>query len=269
MNQHNQSTLSEFSVSEALSRQSFVPYFQPVHDSVSGKPVGAEMLARMVLPDGQVVSPGLFLPYVMAAGKMTAVTQQLLEKASDGLRAHRGADPFSLSFNVFPDMLGEDWLKDACVALQQAGVAVVVELTENLPLTLSRQVLQRSLAMLREAGVKVALDDFGTGYSGHLRLQQTGADIIKIPREFISDLQQCNVSYGITHSIIHLASRLDLRVVAEGVETRPQVDELLLMGVSHVQGFYYSEPLSYSSLGKYMKCYAGAHNNRATAAGFH
>lgn len=168
------------------------------------------MLARMELPDGRVVSPAIFLPYVMAAGKITVMTQILLQKTSDWLRTVQIQTPFTLSFNVLSDMTGEAWLKDACGKMLQASggnVAVVIELTECTPLTLPRQTLLRSLVKLWQAGVKVALDDFGTGYSGHLRLQQTDADIIKIPREFISNLSECRVSHGIIDSIMHLASR--------------------------------------------------------------
>ena len=272
MNQNDPGTLSEFSVREAVSLLSFVPYFQPVHDAVSGKPVGAEVLARMALPDGRVISPATFLPYVMAVGKMTAMTQVLLEKTAFWLEKSQFNDGFSLSFNVLPDMAGEAWLKEACRQMQQASggnVTVVIELTECTPLTLPRQTLRCSLMKLREAGVKVALDDFGTGYSGHLRLQQTDADMIKIPREFISNLPECGVSHDIIDSIMLLASRLNLRVIAEGVETGAQINELLRMGVRNIQGYYYSGPLSCSSMNKYMKRYACENNNRMTATCFH
>ncbi|MEB2307514.1 EAL domain-containing protein [Citrobacter braakii] len=135
-----------------MAAQRFIPCFQPLHDAVSGKPVGAEMLARMELPDGRVVSPAIFLPYVMAAGKITVMTQILLQKTSDWLRTV----PFTLSFNVLPDMTGEAWLKDACGKMLQASggnVAVVIELTECTPLTLPRQTLLRSLVKLMQAGV--------------------------------------------------------------------------------------------------------------------
>lgn len=251
----------EVCIRRALTAQRFIPCFQPVHDAVTGKVVGAEMLARMGLPDGRLLSPATFFPYVMAAGKITTMTQVLLDKTSDWMRTFNAKDPFTLSFNVLPDMSGEVWLKEACGKILNASgssVTVAIELTECSPMTIPQQALRRSLSEFREVGVKIALDDFGTGYSGPLRLQQTDADIIKIPREFIRGLPECRVSYGIIDSIMLLASRLDLRVIAEGVETPSQVNDLLLMGVTNIQGFYYSEPLSGTIMNEYLKDYTSS-----------
>lgn len=242
----------------ALKENCVVPFFQPIHDIRSGKLAGAEILARLCLPDGSVVSPAAFLPYLTTLEMISELTRTLLIHTEEWLRRICIPEAFRLSFNIPPDGLGLSWLADSCRSIVEgtgSRITLVAELTETSPLSLERLHLEYGLYRLRDAGVLLALDDFGTGYSGFHLLQQTGADIIKIPREFICSLSDCHVSHSIIESVMLLAKTQDLDIIAEGVETHEQLSALLEKGVTTAQGYYYSQPLSAVDFSGYINRY--------------
>lgn len=231
----------------ALRHGCFIPYFQPLHDGVTGHCVGAEILARLPLPDGTLCLPGTFLPQLDTPGDLPVLTRSLLEKAGGVLSGVSLPPGFMLTFNVTADMAGEPWLAESCRRLRARlpdGVTLVAELTEQSPLTRDGPDWQRRLARLKADGVVVALDDFGTGHAGLHLLQQTGAGLLKIPREFVSGPGSEAMADSLTGTIRHLATRLGLTLIAEGVETRAQRDRLVRKGIILMQGWHFSPPLS-------------------------
>ncbi|EAS3473047.1 EAL domain-containing protein, partial [Salmonella enterica] len=234
-------------ICQTLKENGAVPFFQPIHDIRTGKLTGAEILARLSLPDGSVVSPAAFLPYLNTLETISELTRTLLIHTEEWLRRIFLPEAFRLSFNIPADGLGLLWLADYCQAIvggASSHITLVAELMETSPLSLEKLHLEHGLHRMREAGVLLALDDFGTGYSGFHLLQQTGADIIKIPREFIRSLNDCQVSHSIIDSVMLLAKTQKLDIIAEGVENQNQLSALQEKGVVSAQGYYYSQPLS-------------------------
>ncbi|WP_336983052.1 MULTISPECIES: EAL domain-containing protein [unclassified Cedecea] len=239
----------------SLERQYIIPYFQPVHDSASGRCIGAEVLARLYHPEYGIVPPADFLAYLQDMDGLAALTQTLMIKVGHWLGENPVSDGFILTFNIPPNMAGQTWLLCASQALRSLSahrVVVVLELTEQLPLTDISARFQRRLRRLRYAGVKIALDDFGTGYAGFSLMQQVAGDMLKIPREFVSQAMTCYITASIIDNIISLTRHLGMKVIAEGVESKEQVDLLAKKGIVLMQGFYFSPPLNAADFETYM-----------------
>lgn len=242
-------------VYDALAEQKFVPYFHPIHDVNSGALTGAEILARLPQYADGLYLPADFLSHMAAPEDLKKLTSILLIKAGLWFAGKPLPDNFSLAFNIPADMVCEPWLLELCQMLlsrSMGKITLVAELSESLPLTVGAESLDHGLQQMALAGVTLALDDFGTGYSGYHLLRQTGAGMIKIPREFVSVMNDDLVSSRIIDNMMHLADSLSLLVVAEGVETPEQVKALAEKGVQYAQGYFYSPPLSEAEFSEYL-----------------
>ncbi|EDU2778934.1 EAL domain-containing protein [Salmonella enterica] len=233
-----------------------VPYFQPVVDIRSGQCHGAEVLARVMHPVRGLLLPADFILPETGEDALTLLTRSLMQQAGPCLPA---GQEFMLSFNITPAQLTAPWLPGACDALCRMtgpGLTVVLELTEQRPLTGVTEGLRARLARLRQAGIRLALDDFGTGFSGLSLLLQTGGDILKIPREFVAAMGKLPRADQIVDTILELANRLGMEVIAEGVEQRCQAERLVSRGVRLCQGAFYSMPLAPDAFADWL---SGAH----------
>ncbi|ECP1951806.1 EAL domain-containing protein [Salmonella enterica subsp. enterica serovar Javiana] len=233
-----------------------IPYFQPVVDIRSGQCHGAEVLARVMHPVQGLLLPADFILPETGEDALTLLTRTLMQQAGQGLPA---GQEFMLSFNITPAQLTAPWLPGTCDALCRMtgpGLTVVLELTEQRPLTAVTEDLRARLALLRRAGVRLALDDFGTGFSGLSLLLQTGGDILKIPREFVAAMGKQPRADQIVDTILELANRLGMEVIAEGVEQRCQAERLVSRGVRLCQGAFYSMPLAPDAFADWL---SGAH----------
>lgn len=251
-------SLNSHAVDTALSSKTFIPFFQPLHEAHTGNCVGAEILARLRLADGRLSLPGEFLSRMNRACGLKMLTLIMMEQAGDWLADTDLTDGFILTVNITADMAGETWLSHACqrlTARARGRITLVLELTEQTPLTRPVPQWQQQLTGLKNAGVRLALDDFGVGNSGLHLLIQSGAGIIKLPREFVGQLGKCVVSGVITESIINLAGQLKLDLIAEGVETDQQREQLASLGVRLLQGWYFSPPLGGKEFSDYLRRY--------------
>ncbi|ELP9051057.1 EAL domain-containing protein [Salmonella enterica] len=224
-----------------------VPYFQPVVDIRSGQCHGAEVLARVMHPGQGLLLPADFILPETGEDALTLLTRTLMQQAGPCLPGIPAGQEFMLSFNITPAQLTAPWLPGTCDALRRMtgpGLTVVLELTEQRPLAGVTEDLRARLALLRRAGVRLALDDFGTGWSGLDLLLQTNADILKIPREFVAAMGKLPRADQIVDTILELANRLGMEVIAEGVEQRCQAERLVSRGVRLCQGAFYSMPLA-------------------------
>lgn len=236
-----------------------VPYFQPVVDICSGKCHGAEVLARVLHPVQGLLLPADFILPHTGEDELELLTRTVMQQAGQSLPAIPDGQDFMLSFNITPAQLTASWLSGACNALSRMtgpGLTVVLELTEQRPLLGNTGDLRTRLALLRRAGVRLALDDFGTGWSGLALLLQTGADILKVPQEFVAAMGKHPRADQIVDTILHLANRLGMEVIAEGVELRCQAERLASRGVRLCQGAFYSMPLAPAAFADWL---CGAH----------
>jgi sensor c-di-GMP phosphodiesterase-like protein len=233
----------------ALARGEFKPFFQPTFHLTTGEILGCEMLARWIRADGTVVPPMKFIPLAEQSGRIRAMTWQILAIALKELNAHlRQNKEFKLSFNVVPShLMSEGFVEQLRRIVAEAKVSarqIVLEITERDEL----QDLDKAADVVRELrglGFKVAIDDVGVGHSGLSHLKALGANIMKIDKFFVDTIRDESTS-RIVETLVHLAKDLQMTVVAEGIETDPQMQSLLACGVQEGQGYIVSPPLPYA-----------------------
>ena len=238
----------ENSLRHGLEREEFRLYYQPQVDLADGRIIGAEALIRWQHPELGLVSPADFIPLAEETGLIVPIGEWALRQACTQARAWQaaGLEPVRVAVNLSARQFRQQNLIDIIgTTLQQTGLApewLEVELTESLVM----HDVNRTIEVLRgleQRGVSVAVDDFGTGYSSLSYLRRLPIDVIKIDRSFIEHISDNADDAAIAVAIIALANSLQLKVVAEGVETRSQLNFLRHYDCDAVQGFYYSRPL--------------------------
>jgi len=229
---------------DALQRKEFRLHYQPILDIETEEPIGFEALLRWQHPQRGLLFPGEFLDVLTDSDLETPVTRWVLRRACEDLVSLAAGDRNCfVSVNLSPRQLARPGLcDDVRIALADTGVRAEqlwLEITEEDILDVRHR---DSLQALQDLGCRIVLDDFGTGYSGLTYLQQLPANVLKIDREFVARLTSDRVSAGIIAAVTDLAELLELIVVAEGVETKDQLEMLRAMGVRCVQGFLFARP---------------------------
>lgn len=234
---------------QALERQEFFLHYQPKVDLRSGRIVGAEALLRWVSPTRGLISPLQFIPLAEKSGLIVPLGAWVIQQVCGQIRRWReaGLEKIGVAVNVSARQFRSGNLEElVAAALQDHGLepqCLMLELTESMLMDDPEEAVNR-LAGLRRTGVRIALDDFGTGYSSLGYLGRFPIDQLKIDRSFITDITTDPKSATIATSIIGLAHRMRLRVVAEGVETQAQLGYLRQYGCDELQGYYFSKPLT-------------------------
>ena len=213
-----------------------------------GRIVGAEALARWIRPNGSVVPPGDFIPVLHQSDMLSYMDRYIWELAIMTLRAWQGTplEGLYISINVDPsDFFYMDVTTTLAALCAKHGVdpkLLRVEITETALANESEK--QNDLVeKLQAAGFTVEIDDFGKGSSSLSMLKDVHADVLKIDMGFISGKENRHRSKVILDSVIDMAGQLNMEVIAEGVETRVQVEELAALGCSYFQGYYFSRPI--------------------------
>lgn len=232
----------------ALERNQFLFHYQPKLNLETGRIQGVEALIRWNHPDRGLLSPAVFLELLEENGGIVSVGRSLLVSAcrqAAGWHAAGFAD-LDVAVNVSSKEFWNDSLvADIRDALQQSGLPpqyLHLELTEGIFMQDVDAAVSRILA-LKALGVAVAVDDFGTGYSSLAHLKRFPLDVLKIDRYFIKDIPHSPVNEALIGSILALSQGLNLGTVAEGVETREQLDVLRRLGCQIVQGYFISRPV--------------------------
>jgi predicted signal transduction protein with EAL and GGDEF domain len=241
----------------ALACDQFVNYYQPKVDLHTGRITGVEALIRWIHPQRGVVPPSEFVPALEATGLIRDVGRRILERAvADWKRWHEAGLPAPrIAVNVAAAQLRDPrFLTHLREALDGAGdgggnarAALGVEVTESVLISNMAQATQ-VLSEVRALGLPVAIDDFGTGYSSLAYIVSLPIDEVKIDQSFVRKITTDAAYRGIVGTCVSLARNLQLRVVAEGVETRGQAAELQALQCDQAQGFLYSPPVSADAL---------------------
>ena len=237
----------------ALDAEQLSVAYQPVvalTENVSGAPYAVEALARWDHPTLGPISPVEFVALAEESGLVGALSRHMLRSACRqmaGWQAKYGSDaPSRVCVNVSPLQLRQsDFVHEVASTLVETGLpgtSLCLELTESAVME-DPSFAAASFAALRELGVKVAIDDFGTGYSSLALLRTLPVDLLKVDRSFLAELDQ-DGSARVVAAVVGLGQALGLDVVAEGVETREQVTELVRLGCPMAQGYLFSRPLS-------------------------
>ncbi|MBA3301636.1 MAG: EAL domain-containing protein, partial [Thermoleophilaceae bacterium] len=231
----------------ALEREEFELYYQPLFDLSDGRLSGAEALIRWKSPSRGLVPPLDFIPLAEDTGLIEPIGDWVIEAVCRQAAEWRRADlDPHLSFNVSPRQLRKENLAHAiCDRIGAHGLDTTqftVEITETAA-THESSGVSPILSELTQAGLRVAIDDFGAGYSSLGRLRELPVQTLKIDRAFLYQVPERKEAASIVRAILHLAAGLEMRTVAEGIETEEQLEFLKAEGCSHGQGFHLGRPL--------------------------
>jgi PAS domain S-box-containing protein/diguanylate cyclase (GGDEF)-like protein len=233
----------------ALQNHEFELHYQPQVDLCSGLISGAEALLRWTSPELGAVSPGEFIPVAERAGLIGAVGDWVLEQACTqiGLWKRAGMSPVRVSVNLASSQLQQpDLAQRVQTLLLRNDVSPAwlgVELTESMVMS----DVERAAATLRAIkaiGVQISLDDFGTGFSSLSCLSRLPIDVVKVDRSFVRDVTADAQDVSVTRAIINMTHGLQMRALAEGVETEGQLSLLVAAGCDECQGWWFSKALS-------------------------
>ncbi|MBJ54970.1 MAG: hypothetical protein CMQ46_06900 [Gammaproteobacteria bacterium] len=231
----------------AIDNDELEVFYQPVVDADSGYVSGCEALVRWQREDGNWVTPGAFIAIAEERGLINRIDLLVLRKSLKFIRELNGqlGRAVSLSVNVSPRLLhmrdddAQDWLRE----LQMShNVAVTIEITERV-LVDETAGISKVLADIDSAGVRIAIDDFGTGYSGLSYFSRFPVSSVKIDRSFVKNLESNATETTLVETILLMASKLGIKVVAEGVETESQAAFLRNHRCDYLQGYHISPPL--------------------------
>ncbi len=236
---------------QGLRRDELFLAYQPIVDLATGRWVGAEALARWRMANGEMVPPDVFIPVAESEGMIREVTAKVIGLfARDGVELFRRHPEFRVSINFSSQDLTDAQSVEALKAcIQTLGIAparISVEITERA--LIHADAVRRNIKTLREAGTLIAIDDFGTGYSGLSYLATLELDALKIDKVFVETIGTDAVTRNVVSHIIEIAKSMDLRMVAEGVETQEQADYLRARGVECAQGWLYSKVIPMGEL---------------------
>jgi len=240
----------ETDLRSALSRAELATYYQPIVSLDGLRVLGFEALLRWFHPTRGTIEPDVFVPLAERSGAIGPLSWWIIREACRQSRAWQSSDPkfadLSISVNVSSRLLTEpDFAARMTAILQETGLAPAtlhLEITEN-ALLQHESITIAELASLQAVGVKVHLDDFGTGYSSLSYLNRFRYDTIKIDRSFIASMPDAPRSRRIVDALISLATVLGMGVIAEGVETQEQAENLRALNCHVAQGFLFSKPV--------------------------
>lgn len=232
----------------ALEASEFIPYFQPVVRGDNKQWSGAEVLMRWNHPKEGLVRPDMFIPFAEHSGLIVPMTRSLMQQTAALLAPHQASfnQPFHVGINITASHCRDLELVADCreflAAFAPGAISLVLELTEREliePTAITHQLFEQ----LHELGVMIAIDDFGTGHSSLGYLRQFNVDFLKIDQSFVAMIGADALSRHILDTIIELSAKLDLDIVAEGVETEEQSDYLTAHGVNFLQGYLFGRPM--------------------------
>ncbi|KDF08026.1 EAL domain-containing protein [Citrobacter europaeus] len=231
----------------AIAQRQFRPVYQPIFNSQTGKIAGIEVLARWTHPQYGTIPPDVFIPLAEEHGLIASLTHQLIQQVIADLQPRLPLFPngLYLNLNLSAENCLEPRFESDAVALMQklapGQVQLVIEITERRPLHFTPQ-LSEWFASLRKSNIAVALDDFGTGYSNLCYLHALEPEFIKIDKLFVGQIGEGGDT-RIIDTLIELAQKMNLRMIAEGVETRAQADYLRVKRCDFLQGYYLCRPV--------------------------
>lgn len=233
---------------QAVARREFVLHYQPQVDLRSGRISAVEVLVRWQHPVHGLIPPAEFIPLAELLGLIIPLGDWVFEAACRQNKAWQdaGLPPITVCINVSAHQFKhKDWMREIVAALNETGLDaryVELELTESLIM----QDMQQAIATMRELerlGLRLSIDDFGTGYSSLSALKSFPVARLKIDQSFVRGIPDDENDKAITAAVISLGQKLNLRVIAEGVENEQQLAFLRENGCDEIQGFYISKPI--------------------------
>ena len=241
------------SIKSALEDKEFILRFQPVVDLRTKNIAGCEALVRWQTADGKIIPPSEFIPRAEATGLILDLGYWIVRRACEFQKrlADKFQQPLFVSINLSGKQFDDPLLIDSLANIMtETGIdhgSIKFEITESL-LMENPEIASDALLRLKETGAKLAIDDFGTGYSSFSYLHQLPLDTLKIDQAFVSAMSSNLKSSQIVKSLINLSHDLGMDVIAEGIETKSDLNILRKLGTDYGQGFIFSKGLSADKL---------------------
>lgn len=245
----------ELHLRSALSNNEMYIEFQPQIDGLNGTIRGAEALMRWKNPRYGLISPARFIPILEENTQIVKFGDWILRQSCllNKEIQKKGLNAITIAVNISSVQLKRrNFVKKVLEILNETGLEpkyLELEITESVLIEGFDEVLEK-LGQLKELGIKISLDDFGTGFSSLNYLRQLPIDTLKIDRSFLSEMSETSNDRAIIGTIISLAHKLNMEVVAEGVETQEHNEYLIKNHCDYLQGFYHSKPVSINDLEK-------------------
>ncbi len=259
---------------ESLAKGSFVLYFQPQIELKENRVTGTEALIRIIGPEGNIISPGVFIPRAEEDAYLISligewVIKNLPNYVFEIVREIK--DPIKFSFNIsVKEFESEDFLgsfKNLIEKKNLTNFLYGVEITET-SLMRDMSYIREVLEIIQKAGFEIIIDDFGTGFSSLKYLRELPIDQLKLDKVFADYLSYDMKTNIIVKHIVGLCKELGIKVIAEGVETEEQLRLYKEYGVDEIQGFYFSKPLPKEEFIEYVKKINGKSKKKEEAYNF-
>ena len=240
--------MMESGLRRAIDENEFLTYFQPKINAMNGKVIGSEALVRWQHPLLGLVPPMKFLSLAEDIGLIKYIDEWMMVNALKTIKRfqdegiHTGIVSLNVSMKHLEDKKFMQYLQEIIVKIGFNTSFLELEITESQIMKNPVSAIE-TLKNIRSMGIRISIDDFGTGYSSLSYLKRLPINNLKIDREFIIDAYKDEEDASIVRAIIALAKSLNLSYIAEGVETKEQLDFLIEEGCYNIQGYYYSKPL--------------------------
>lgn len=242
----------------ALERDEFELYYQPIVCGRTLEIIAVECLLRWNDPERGFVPPDVFIGVAEQSGQIIDIGDWVIEQACTqyGKWKSDGIAPKRIAINVSGQQFRNQRVACALItSVEEAQIdpaCVEIEITET-AMMIDEAEASRCLAQLKKFGVSIALDDFGTGFSSLSYIRRFPVDALKIDRSFVEAIESNSEAHAITTAILAMAKRLDLRVVAEGIETASQAKLLVDEDCDELQGYFFSKPMSGAQMTKLLR----------------
>ncbi|MCR5117017.1 MAG: bifunctional diguanylate cyclase/phosphodiesterase [Lachnospiraceae bacterium] len=233
----------------AVNNMDFYLNFQPQFNSVTQTLRGVEALIRWKNPDGKVISPGLFIPLAEKTGSIIAIGDWVLDTSIRIFTEWKKKYDYDMILSVNISSIQykrPDFVTKVMSTVNKYGLdpsKLELEITETVLIDDMKTVFEK-MEELRDFGIRISIDDFGTGYSSLQYLKSLPADTLKLDKTFIDSAENDNSTKIIIETMIGMSKKLGFETVAEGVETKEQLDILENMGCDIIQGYYLGKPVS-------------------------
>jgi EAL domain-containing protein (putative c-di-GMP-specific phosphodiesterase class I) len=250
---------TEDDLRHGIDRGEIRTYFQPIVDGTTATTLGFEALARWQHPTDGLLGPGDFIEVAEESGLIVPLGAEILTQACARAVRWREDRPGQAHLHVAVNVASAQLAHRSFVPTIEAVLAETgldpdglwLEITET-TIMADTEAAAETLRAIRALGVHLAIDDFGTGYSSLTYLRRFPVETLKIDRSFVAGIGRDREDEAIVDMILSLARALDLRVVAEGVETIEQLEQLRQLGCGLMQGFYFGRPMPADQVSNYL-----------------
>lgn len=234
-------------IEHAYKNREFVVYYQPKYDSETRMLAGAEALVRWRKPDGQMISPGLFIPLAEESGFVRKLDEYVFQEVCLAQKRwiDKGLRVVPISVNLSQRHLeNPEFIDQYKAILDNSGVPIEyiqLEITESAMFE-KKEEFVAIMERLHQLGFVILMDDFGTGYSSLMMLKSIPVDVMKLDKSFVDDYDDIR-GEQIIRCVMRMAQDLSIAITAEGVETEEQYNFLKSIGCDTIQGYYFAKPM--------------------------